>query len=85
MKLCSALGCKCRGGDYLSSDKMSHVSKRNYSHLLTTLCHTQQTVLSLLSESDNQEAMSKDDTAPESSLPYPPVHKDKKFVVLTDW
>jgi len=29
--------------------------------------------------------MSKDDTAPESTLPYPPVHKDKKFVVLTDW
>ncbi|KAF8997109.1 HAD-like domain-containing protein [Cyathus striatus] len=23
--------------------------------------------------------------APESTLPYPPVHKDKKFVVLSDW
>ena len=22
---------------------------------------------------------------PESSLPYPPIHPDKKFVVLTDW
>ena len=22
---------------------------------------------------------------PESTLPYPPIHKDKKFVVLTDW
>jgi len=29
--------------------------------------------------------MSQADTAPESTLPYPPVHKDKKFVVLTDW
>jgi hypothetical protein len=29
--------------------------------------------------------MSQDDTAPESTLPYPPVHNDKKFVVLTDW
>jgi len=29
--------------------------------------------------------MSQDNTAPESTLPYPPVHKDKKFVVLTDW
>lgn len=28
--------------------------------------------------------MSPDD-APESTLPYPPVHKDKKFVVLSDW
>jgi len=25
------------------------------------------------------------DSAPESTLPYPPVHKDKKFVVLSDW
>ena len=25
------------------------------------------------------------DKAPESTLPYPPIHKDKKFVVLTDW
>jgi 2,3-diketo-5-methylthio-1-phosphopentane phosphatase len=23
--------------------------------------------------------------APQSTLPYPPVHKDKKFVVLSDW
>jgi len=23
--------------------------------------------------------------APESTLPYPPLHKDKKFVVLSDW
>lgn len=23
--------------------------------------------------------------APESALPYPPLHKDKKFVVLSDW
>ncbi|KAI0676188.1 HAD-like domain-containing protein [Trametes maxima] len=23
--------------------------------------------------------------APESTLPYPPIHKDKKFVVLSDW
>ena len=22
---------------------------------------------------------------PESALPYPPIHTDKKFVVLTDW
>ena len=22
---------------------------------------------------------------PESTLPYPPIHTDKKFVVLTDW
>jgi len=29
--------------------------------------------------------MSQTDTAPESTLPYPPVHEDKKFVVLTDW
>jgi len=29
--------------------------------------------------------MSQDDTAPESTLPYPPVYKEKKFVVLTDW
>jgi 2,3-diketo-5-methylthio-1-phosphopentane phosphatase len=25
------------------------------------------------------------DIPPESTLPYPPVHKDKKFVVLSDW
>ncbi|KAF8830763.1 hypothetical protein HHX47_DHR2000935 [Lentinula edodes] len=25
------------------------------------------------------------DAAPESTLPYPPIHKDKKFVVLSDW
>ncbi|KAK0220624.1 HAD-like domain-containing protein [Armillaria fumosa] len=25
------------------------------------------------------------DSAPASTLPYPPVHKDKKFVVLSDW
>lgn len=25
------------------------------------------------------------DIAPESTLPYPPVHVDKKFVVLSDW
>ncbi|KAI9431951.1 HAD-like domain-containing protein [Lactarius indigo] len=25
------------------------------------------------------------DNAPESTLPYPPIHKDKKFVVLSDW
>ncbi|KAK7041442.1 hypothetical protein VNI00_009308 [Paramarasmius palmivorus] len=25
------------------------------------------------------------DSAPESTLPYPPIHKDKKFVVLSDW
>ncbi|KAI9511028.1 HAD-like domain-containing protein [Russula earlei] len=24
-------------------------------------------------------------TAPKSTLPYPPVHRDKKFVVLSDW
>jgi len=24
-------------------------------------------------------------TAPKSTLPYPPIHKDKKFVVLSDW
>ncbi|KAF5311005.1 hypothetical protein D9619_007738 [Psilocybe cf. subviscida] len=24
-------------------------------------------------------------TAPESTLPYPPIHTDKKFVVLSDW
>jgi len=29
--------------------------------------------------------MSQLDTAPESTLPYPPVYKDKKFVVLSDW
>jgi len=29
--------------------------------------------------------MSKVDAAPESTLPYPPVYEDKKFVVLTDW
>ena len=23
--------------------------------------------------------------APVSTLPYPPIHKDKKFVVLSDW
>ena len=26
-----------------------------------------------------------DNTAPESTLPYPPIHKDAKFVVLSDW
>ncbi|RDB27056.1 Pdp3-interacting factor 1 [Hypsizygus marmoreus] len=26
-----------------------------------------------------------DTLVPESTLPYPPVHKDKKFVVLSDW
>lgn len=25
------------------------------------------------------------DIPPESTLPYPPIHKDKKFVVLSDW
>ncbi|KAI1789215.1 HAD-like domain-containing protein [Ganoderma leucocontextum] len=25
------------------------------------------------------------DPAPKSTLPYPPIHKDKKFVVLSDW
>jgi len=29
--------------------------------------------------------MSAGDLAPESTLPYPPIHKDKKFVVLSDW
>ncbi|KAH9959944.1 HAD-like domain-containing protein [Russula dissimulans] len=29
--------------------------------------------------------MSTADTAPESTLPYPPVHRDKKFVVFSDW
>ncbi|KAG5715187.1 hypothetical protein E4T56_gene3063 [Termitomyces sp. T112] len=24
-------------------------------------------------------------SAPESTLPYPPIHKDKKFIVLSDW
>ena len=23
--------------------------------------------------------------APESTLPYPPIHKDKKFIALSDW
>ncbi|KDR79886.1 hypothetical protein GALMADRAFT_242000 [Galerina marginata CBS 339.88] len=26
-----------------------------------------------------------EDLAPESTLPYPPIHLDKKFVVLSDW
>ncbi|PIL30159.1 hypothetical protein GSI_07737 [Ganoderma sinense ZZ0214-1] len=26
-----------------------------------------------------------EDPAPKSTLPYPPLHKDKKFVVLSDW
>ncbi|KIJ38472.1 hypothetical protein M422DRAFT_33255 [Sphaerobolus stellatus SS14] len=26
-----------------------------------------------------------DETPPKSTLPYPPIHKDKKFVILTDW
>ena len=26
-----------------------------------------------------------DQPAPESTLPYPPVHKDKKFIALSDW
>ncbi|KAF9002649.1 hypothetical protein BDZ89DRAFT_1169707 [Hymenopellis radicata] len=26
-----------------------------------------------------------DEPAPKSTLPYPPLHKDKKFVVLSDW
>ncbi|KAJ3544665.1 hypothetical protein NMY22_g2699 [Coprinellus aureogranulatus] len=25
------------------------------------------------------------DAAPESTLPYPPIHRDKRFVVLSDW
>jgi hypothetical protein len=25
------------------------------------------------------------ESTPESTLPYPPIHKDKKFVVLSDW
>ncbi|KAF8198692.1 HAD-like domain-containing protein [Mycena galopus ATCC 62051] len=29
--------------------------------------------------------MSDSDAIPESTLPYPPVYKDKRFVVLTDW
>ena len=29
--------------------------------------------------------MSHVNTVLESTLPYPPVHEDKKFVVLTDW
>ncbi|KAM6503151.1 HAD-like domain containing protein [Amanita muscaria] len=29
--------------------------------------------------------MSSDETAPESTLPYPPIHTDKKFIVLSDW
>lgn len=29
--------------------------------------------------------MANREPAPESTLPYPPVHKDKKFVVLSDW
>ena len=24
-------------------------------------------------------------SVPESTLPYPPIHKDKKFIVLSDW
>ena len=30
-------------------------------------------------------AMPADIEVPESTLPYPPIHKDKKFVVLSDW
>ncbi|KAJ3508804.1 hypothetical protein NLJ89_g5552 [Agrocybe chaxingu] len=26
-----------------------------------------------------------DPSAPESTLPYPPIHEDKKFIVLSDW
>ncbi|KAI0314356.1 HAD-like domain-containing protein [Amylostereum chailletii] len=26
-----------------------------------------------------------EETAPQSTLPYPPIHQDKKFVVLSDW
>ncbi|KAF5330200.1 hypothetical protein D9611_010576 [Ephemerocybe angulata] len=29
--------------------------------------------------------MSDHDVAPESTLPYPPIHEDKRFVVLSDW
>ncbi|KAI5119152.1 hypothetical protein M0805_005231 [Coniferiporia weirii] len=29
--------------------------------------------------------MSYEELAPESTLPYPPLHQDKKFVVLSDW
>jgi hypothetical protein len=86
LRLTLGANIKCQGGHYLSSDKMGHVSKGNHSHQLPTPCHRRhRTTSTLLSESDNQEAMSKDDTAPESTLPYPPVLKDKKFVVLTDW
>lgn len=79
-----------RGGHYLSSDKISHVSKHvsegNHSHqLLRSLIISRNFDCIILSESDTRKAMSKDDTAPESTLPYPPVYKDKKFVVLTDW
>lgn len=30
-------------------------------------------------------AMPADQEVPESTLPYPPIHTDKKFVVLSDW
>ncbi|TFK19354.1 hypothetical protein FA15DRAFT_674514 [Coprinopsis marcescibilis] len=30
-------------------------------------------------------ASSNDSDAPKSTLPYPPIHKDKRFVVLSDW
>ncbi|EJC99157.1 uncharacterized protein FOMMEDRAFT_128226 [Fomitiporia mediterranea MF3/22] len=29
--------------------------------------------------------MSTEDAVPQSTLPYPPLHQDKKFVVLSDW
>lgn len=66
---------------------MSHFTRQQTS-AICTLCHRQHRttpVVSLLFESDSRKAMSTGETAPESTLPYPPVHNDKKFVVLTDW
>lgn len=38
---------------------------------------------------DNLEVLRKttmfEPTTPESTLPYPPIHEDKQFIVLSDW
>lgn len=91
LRLRLTLGTNVEVGIICHQIRLSHFTRQqkcqpNVAPLSATdNIHTTSTVVSLLSEPGNREAMSKDDTAPESTLPYPPVHKDKKFVVLTDW
>ena len=64
------------------SDCLPHtpsLRKDNYRGSITRLC-------SFIEAINGFDAMTANvDPPPKSTLPYPPIHKDKKFVVLSDW